>query len=754
MTFAPDPVSLLEAPDSPPGLGGNATLLRWSEVSLQIDDYRVLNNVSGSCTRGEMQFVFGPSGSGKTSLLHLLAGLPSGGTRTGTLTGTKNVTLMLDDDTFYGTQTVYEVLYFEAQLGLDLPHALLERVLQLVLEDFDLSGQKDAQVGGSCSGGFYIKSISRGQLRRLTVACRLLRFYTHRTGDPASVILADEPLSGLDSATAVRVLRIFHTLTRHQGHGVILTIHQPSKYIWDHFPSSCSLLSRGTCVYSGPKTNLLSSCGDVFGDSPRWHSQSKQGAAVDDPPDFALRFFSNLDPFELELMTGAQSAARDLENRDSQPIIVTCTAAQDVPVRVTRLAFEFAVVVRRLAQSMLRNRATWASRVGVHLLISVLTIVAFAGTSSDQDGVHARIRLFAFFLIALMITPILAVGGYVFGERIDDKDIQNELFHPLSLCLGYQVVETCIGAVNAMCFLFVPTVAILETGSWLTVFATGIMLHTAVAHTYFLFAQIVPIPDVAFVLCAGQICFNALAAGFFVVESALASPLQELQWLCPIKYALSCLIDVSVIQRGQLTGVSDFDDSSLTVDRCLAALIAYFVAVEVALLATFHIKHRRATGNLDGEYEARHCPNPETVDLAIAENPLASELEFEDMPDEHPDSSPVSESRTKPDHRPSSFDAWLRTNSELVKKLFSRYADQSGTLDTFDMECLSLNLVTNLGLNLSLAHVDTATQRSHSVTSGGQWNYQHFTEWFYDAFVSSPLESSGVGPGTLDFSSI
>ena len=69
-------------------------------------------------------------------------------------------------------------------------------------------------------GSVLKKVISGGERKRTAIGVELIT-------DP-KVILLDDPTSGLDSFTAVKICSILKKLARDQGKTICATIHQPS----------------------------------------------------------------------------------------------------------------------------------------------------------------------------------------------------------------------------------------------------------------------------------------------------------------------------------------------------------------------------------------------------------------------------------------------------------------------------------------------------------------------------------------------
>lgn len=68
--------------------------------------------------------------------------------------------------------------------------------------------------------------------------------------------MLDEPTSGLDSLTSFIIIDYLRKLAHYENKTVIMTIHQPSKAIYDNF-DSLILMKNGSICYQGPSTNAI-----------------------------------------------------------------------------------------------------------------------------------------------------------------------------------------------------------------------------------------------------------------------------------------------------------------------------------------------------------------------------------------------------------------------------------------------------------------------------------------------------------------
>eukprot|EP00466_Bigelowiella_natans_P013381 jgi/Bigna1/75432/fgenesh1_pg.34_\ len=210
----------------------------------------ILSKVNARMESGQLTAIMGVSGSGKTSLLDTLA---SRLTKAGTpvVDGKVYLNAQLQDDiaqlsnfTAYVTQqdelpaelTVEEALTFAARVKIPEAYASAERctvIVNKLVSDLGLEDCVTNRIGGGWEGA---ERISGGERRRVSIALQLM-------GNP-SVLLLDEPSSGLDSSSADRIIRFLSRLATTQNRTVICSIHQPSAKIFSLF-NRLLLLSKG-----------------------------------------------------------------------------------------------------------------------------------------------------------------------------------------------------------------------------------------------------------------------------------------------------------------------------------------------------------------------------------------------------------------------------------------------------------------------------------------------------------------------------
>ncbi|SPN79797.1 ABC2 type transporter superfamily protein [Cedratvirus Zaza IHUMI] len=231
-------------------------ILQWNDINYAVrtgypfckKEKPILNNISGQVRSGEMVAIMGPSGAGKSTLLNILSGRIATGNVT--LNGEKAkpsslkrlVGYAMQEEIFFHHLSVKETISFAARMKME-EGSIKERVEEL-LEKLSLQRCANTAVGGA-----RMRGVSGGERKRTNIAIEIV----HKP----PLIFLDEPTSGLDSATSVKLISYLRELAN-QGHMVLLTIHQPSSFIFDLFDRIMLMTTGGYLAYDGSPQRFLS----------------------------------------------------------------------------------------------------------------------------------------------------------------------------------------------------------------------------------------------------------------------------------------------------------------------------------------------------------------------------------------------------------------------------------------------------------------------------------------------------------------
>jgi ABC-2 type transport system ATP-binding protein len=203
-----------------------APVLEVDGLSKSYGERAALREVSLDVSRGELLAVLGPNGAGKTTLLSILAGItkPDAG-RIDRANG--EVGWVPQQAGLYRRLTVEENLRLFARMeGMEDVEGTIERML----EQTGLAERRHDQVS----------SLSGGNQQRINIAIGLM-------GDP-SVLLLDEPSSGLDPSQRVRLWEFVAGLSK-GGAAVIYSTHQIEEA--SHYGDRLVVLADGETIFDG-----------------------------------------------------------------------------------------------------------------------------------------------------------------------------------------------------------------------------------------------------------------------------------------------------------------------------------------------------------------------------------------------------------------------------------------------------------------------------------------------------------------------
>ncbi|MBN9623495.1 MAG: ABC transporter ATP-binding protein [Actinobacteria bacterium] len=214
--------------------GGGVPVLSAQGLGRTYDGYIALGSFTVEIEAGEFVALIGPNGAGKTTFLNLAAGLldpTSGGVEVagevpGSLDARAALSYLPDSPVFYEDLSVAEHLEYVAAL-----HGLKDagpRIDEL-LERLGLEGWEDALAA----------ELSKGMKQKASIALALVR--------PFKVLLADEPLDGLDPPSREVLFELLAEI-RAAGAAIVVSTHRPDVIA---AAGRCVAIRDGRLAYDG-----------------------------------------------------------------------------------------------------------------------------------------------------------------------------------------------------------------------------------------------------------------------------------------------------------------------------------------------------------------------------------------------------------------------------------------------------------------------------------------------------------------------
>jgi len=308
---------------------------------------QILHGVSVTFEPGELVAIAGGSGAGKSTLLETVAGLrsPSAGRvlHDGLPAAADSaVGYVPQDDIIHRELPLRRTLRYAAALRLPRRSspALIDCVVDETLRDLALADRADVRVG----------ALSGGQRKRACIAVELLT--------RPRLLLLDEPTSGLDPLTAAEVLAVLRRLAE-SGVTVVFTTHAPADI--DACDRVVFLARDGHLAFVGTPAAARSH----FDVADLAHVYRRM-AAETSPRESARRF----------------AATRWAGAHGPSPV------SRSIPASAPRrsgvgAARQWALLTRRSADVMVRNRLTLAVLLGSPFLVTAMMAVLFRPGAFD-----------------------------------------------------------------------------------------------------------------------------------------------------------------------------------------------------------------------------------------------------------------------------------------------------------------------------------------------------------------------------------
>jgi ABC-2 type transport system ATP-binding protein len=215
-------------------LAAEPAVLRASGLGRSYDGFEALMALAVEIEAGEMIALVGPNGAGKTTFLTLAAGLlepTSGGVEiaghaAGSIPARRALSYLPDAPIFYEDISLGEHLAYVAALHEteDAEARIADLLTRLGLAEWDDSLPSE---------------FSRGMRQKASIALALVR--------PFQVLLADEPLDGLDPPSRAVLFELLSE-AREGGAAVVVSTHRPDVIA---AASRCLGIREGRLVYDG-----------------------------------------------------------------------------------------------------------------------------------------------------------------------------------------------------------------------------------------------------------------------------------------------------------------------------------------------------------------------------------------------------------------------------------------------------------------------------------------------------------------------
>ena len=524
--------------------------LSWKNLSctssnfLKISNMPLLSNAHGWAGHlmdgNGLTAIMGPSGAGKTTLLDAISGRAKsvqvqGEVRlNGWIASPKQLraisSFVMQENILPGTSTVWEYFMFNAMLR--MPQQMKrEYKRQRVFEIIQQLGL--TKVAMSLIGDEFVRGLSGGEKRRLSIGVEILIC--------PPVLFLDEPLSGLDSSNASKVMSILGDIAT-SGVAVILTLHQPRPDMLLTIDRLMILSAGGCTVYSGP-TSQLDTYLLELGQSP-----PESMTAVD----FLLELLVNSTDQAVARITESYSKSvlmADEMKQLQQLVLNTEQTTSSIPAIGTSCSamYEFALLLKRAVIANVRSPLLITLNLISSLAIAFSVGFIFKNAGTDTSGIQKRMGSLFFILLYLSMISLGSIPVWHQERKVFLKEHSSGLYRiwtyflavvfnefvllrslpPIAFCLSYYLINLRGGVQSSHILTFLTTLILCNCTLTGIVFVIGAATRKT---------------SLANVIGSVVMLLSALFAGYLLNKSDMSKLISLLSHLSPLEYAFQILL--------------------------------------------------------------------------------------------------------------------------------------------------------------------------------------------------------------------
>ena len=314
--------------------------------------------------------------------------------------------------------TPREALYFNARVKTQMGHNAANQLVNSTLSSMGISHCADTVIG---TPGL-VRGISGGERKRTNIGSELV------TGP--RVLLLDEPTTGLDSVTALRILHRLRDLAHRDGRTIICTIHQPSSEIFEVL-DDLMLLANGKVIYHGVASEAQVHFASLGWELPQRHN----------PADFYMKLLH-------QSKDGIEKMSRtwQTENKIEHQVVTKDTSPEDVSHYVDSLGgslwTQAYMLMRRSFRNMVRSPVAFYARMGQTLFFILLMGLLYLNMDNSQAGVQDRWG-FLFLVVINQVMSSIMNGVIVFASErvIFLREQANSAYSPVLYAVARPLAE-------------------------------------------------------------------------------------------------------------------------------------------------------------------------------------------------------------------------------------------------------------------------------------------------------------------------
>ena len=346
-------------------------------------------------------------------------------------------------------------------------------------------------------------------------------------------------LTGLDAESAYQVMKFLAKYAEGSGRRVIITIHQPSSFVW-RMLHNIVLLSKGKLMYQGPRSKI----------EPFFAKNGFPCPKKFNPADHYVSLVN--DEFVLHEKSVDEWAEAfeewqedQTQNDDLQSAIVVSSSFQQSPSeagtrilttvlpssrgRVHVVLFE---LTRRYLWNLICNPGILGTRVVMYSMLSLMIGILFFDLEDNTShaSVMSRIALLFYSVAFFVFMSVAALPFAVIERGIVEKEVRNGYYHPA--CFQFtQAIASVPGTFLLALMTTSITLAMTDLRNFRAYFINMFLALNCAEALAQLASHMVPHFIIGIALIAGVYGMFMLLQGFMLVPSEFPSWLEWLHYV-------------------------------------------------------------------------------------------------------------------------------------------------------------------------------------------------------------------------------
>lgn len=562
--------------------------LSWSEVKYTVKKNRacILNGVTGRAAPGELTAILGPSGCGKSTLLEILGDRISRGKFDGEVALNGSVrdsntfravaSYVAQDETLQGNFTVYETLMYAARLNSSMTTDETKQCVEDAIEHMGLDSCRSKIVGD-----VFRRGISVAERRRLCIGIALV--------SKPSILLLDDPTSGLDSTSSYNVMEYIRNLSHH-GRTIVCTVDQPSSAVYKLF-DNVTFMTQGETVYSGPRPHAI----EFF------HEQGYACEQFCNPADYFIElintdFPGSADVSKMIVFYNKSECASKIAEDIVADQALGGVDSSNIAVRSASGMSQFFTLLQRSAMNNLRNPGMFWVRIALYTILAAIigtmyvAPTKYRGMEVDDLAIVPMLFYVQAFLVFMSVCalPFIVEELEVFGrERANGLNTVSFVLSDFIATLPALFIISLVSTV------LVVLLAELNSFGW---FLLNLFLSLVIAESLMrLIGALVPHYIIGITLAAGLYGLFMVCEGVMVPKKAIPDYWIWVYYMAFHSYSFRSFMYGEFGESTDINAkvvLNKYDVENVNISNDMIVLACYAVVVQILYTLVLYFFHK------------------------------------------------------------------------------------------------------------------------------------------------------------------